>query len=141
MKAGHVPGRIAAGAYILHSGLGKWSGGEQEAAGVHGMAASAYPFLGKVPPRKFLKAVAAAEIATGTLLLTPFVPALVAGSALSKFSASLLGMYWRTPGMHKPGSIWPTQEGMAVSKDVWLLGIGLGLVVDGLAGCRARSRS
>jgi hypothetical protein len=32
------------------------------------------------------------------------------------------------------GSIWPSQTGVAVSKDVWMLGIGLGLVADGLTG-------
>ncbi|MDX6743983.1 hypothetical protein [Actinocorallia sp. A-T 12471] len=138
MRAGHAPGRISAGAYVLHSGLGKWSGDDQQAAGIHGMAAGAYPFLGKIPPRRFLRAVAAAEIATGAALLIPFVPALVGGTALTGFAGGLLGMYWRTPGMHKPGSIWPTQEGMAVSKDVWLLGIALGLVIDGLADCRNR---
>lgn len=141
MRPGHAPGRIAAGAYILHAGLGLWNGDEQQAAGLHGMAADAYPPLKRIPPRRFLKLAAAAEIATGAALLTPFVPALVAGSALAKFSGALLGMYWRTPGMHKPGSIWPTQEGMAVSKDVWLLGIGLGLVVDGLADRRSRGRT
>jgi hypothetical protein len=36
--------------------------------------------------------------------------------------------------MHKPGSIWPSQAGVAVSKDVWMLGIGLGLVAGGLTG-------
>jgi uncharacterized membrane protein YkgB len=32
--------------------------------------------------------------------------------------------------MRKPGSIWPSQAGVAVSKDIWMLGIGLGLVAD-----------
>ncbi|MCD0451696.1 DoxX family membrane protein [Actinocorallia sp. API 0066] len=139
MRPGHAPARIAAGAYILHTGLGKWSGDDRQAAGIHAMAASAYPFLGQIPPARFLRCVAAAEIATGLALLTPVVPSLVAGAALANFSAGLLGMYWRTPGMHKPGSIWPTDEGLAVSKDVWLLGIGLGLVIDGLLDCRRRA--
>jgi hypothetical protein len=35
--------------------------------------------------------------------------------------------------MTKPGaSIAPTQEGLTVSKDVWLLGIGIGLLTRGL---------
>lgn len=34
----------------------------------------------------------------------------------------------RPPALHKPGSVWPTQAGTAVSKDVWMLGIGLGLM-------------
>jgi hypothetical protein len=32
--------------------------------------------------------------------------------------------------MHKPGSIWPSAQGTGISKDVWMLGIGLGLIVD-----------
>jgi hypothetical protein len=32
-----------------------------------------------------------------------------------------------------PGSIWPSQAGTGISKDVWMLGIGLGLTVGGLA--------
>jgi hypothetical protein len=65
-------------------------------------------------------------------LLAPIVPPAIAGAALTGFSAALLTMYLRTDGMHKPGSIWPTSQGTAISKDVWMLGIGLGLVVDGL---------
>ena len=41
-------------------------------------------------------------------------------------------MYLRTPALHKPGSVWPTQAGTAVSQDVWMLGIGLGLVAGSL---------
>jgi hypothetical protein len=65
------------------------------------------------------------------LRLSPFVSNFVAGSALTGFAGGLLGMYARTPSMHKPGSIWPTQAGTPVSKDVWMLGIGLGLVAAG----------
>ena len=43
-------------------------------------------------------------------------------------------MYLRTPAMHKPGSVWPTQAGTGVSKDVWMLGIGLGLMAGSAAG-------
>jgi hypothetical protein len=37
-----------------------------------------------------------------------------------------------TPALRRPGSIWPSQVGTAVSKDVWMLGIGLGLVTGAL---------
>jgi uncharacterized membrane protein YphA (DoxX/SURF4 family) len=131
MKVRTMPGRLAAGAYILHSGVEKWHGNEKQAAGVHGMAAGAFPFLEQVPPRRFLKLVAAAEIATGTALLAPVVPAALAGAALTGFSGSLLAMYLRTPALHKPGSVWPTPNGIGISKDVWMLGIGLGLLADG----------
>jgi hypothetical protein len=51
---------------------------------------------------------------------------------LTAFSAGLLGLYVRTPGMTKEDGIRPTKQGTAMAKDVWMLGIGLGLVVDGL---------
>jgi uncharacterized membrane protein YphA (DoxX/SURF4 family) len=123
-----VPGRFATGAFILHSGIDKWSGSPEVAAGVHGMAAGAFPFLGSIPPEKFLKLLSAGEVAVGSALLAPFVSNKIAGAALTAFSGSLLALYWRTPGMRKPGSVWPTQNGIAVSKDVWMLGIGLGLL-------------
>jgi uncharacterized membrane protein YphA (DoxX/SURF4 family) len=130
VKARHVPTRLATGAFILHSGLGKWNGNEQQAAGVHGSAASAFPFLKRIPPERFLKLLAGSEIALGAALLAPVIPAALAGGALTAFSGSLLTMYWRTPSMRKPGSIWPTREGIGISKDVWMLGIGLGLLAD-----------
>lgn len=125
-----VPARLATGAYILHSGLEKWHGPEEQAHGVHGMAAGAFPFLRSIPPKQFLKLLAVGEIATGALLLTPVVSNAVAGTALTGFSSGLLAMYARTPALRKPGSIWPTQAGIGVSKDVWMLGIGLGLLAD-----------
>jgi hypothetical protein len=41
-------------------------------------------------------------------------------------------MCLRTPALHKPGGVWPTQACAAVSKDVWMLGLGLGLVAGAL---------
>ena len=76
--------------------------------------------------------LAASEIALGTALLAPVVPSALAGAALTGFSGSLLTMYLRTPALHKPGSVWPTQAGTAVSKDVWMLGIGVGLIAGSL---------
>ena len=34
------------------------------------------------------------------------------------------------PSPHKPHSIWPTPAGIGISKDVWMLGIGLSLLAD-----------
>jgi uncharacterized membrane protein YphA (DoxX/SURF4 family) len=126
-----VPTRLATGAYILHSGLEKWHGDEDRAKALHGFAAGAYPLLAKVPTKKFLKALAVVEIGLGAALLTPVVPNRLAGAALSAFSGGLVTMYLRTPALHKPNSVWPTPAGTAVSKDVWMLGIGLGLLAEG----------
>jgi uncharacterized membrane protein YphA (DoxX/SURF4 family) len=126
----HVPTRLATGAYILHSGWEKWRGSEEPAQGVHGMAAGAFPFLEKVPPTKFLKALAATEMGVGAALLAPVVPTKLAGAALTAFAGGLMAMYVRTPTLHRPGSIWPTPAGIGVSKDAWMLAIGLGLLAD-----------
>ncbi len=130
----NMPTRAAAGGYILHSGLDKWKGSEEQAKGVHAMASGAYPFLAKVSPSTFLKVLSAAEIGTGAALLLPVVPNKVAGAALTAFAGSLVGMYWRTPALRKPNSVWPSQSGVAISKDVWMLGIGLGLMAESNSG-------
>jgi uncharacterized membrane protein YphA (DoxX/SURF4 family) len=133
MKLRDLPTRLATGAYILHSGLEKWRADEPTAEAVHGMAAGTYPVLEGMPPTRLLRLLAAGEIATGAVLLAPVVPTAVAGAALTGFSGALLGLYARTPGLREPGSIWPTQQGVGVSKDIWMFGIGLGLLADALA--------
>lgn len=125
-----LPARVVTGAYVLHSGLGKRNADEGTAGQLHGWAASTYPVLGKLDARLFTRLLAAGEIATGAALLAPFVPAAVAGAALAGFAGALLGLYVKTPGMRQEGSIWPTEQGMGLAKDVWMLGIGLSLVLD-----------
>ncbi|MPQ96407.1 hypothetical protein GB931_00400 [Modestobacter sp. I12A-02628] len=135
ITAAEIAPRLATGAFILNSGLGKRSADGATAAGLHGFAASTYPFLRKVDAPTFAKAVSIGEIALGAALLAPVVPAAVAGAGLTAFSAGLLGLYLQTPGMTKPGaSIAPTQEGLPIAKDVWMLGIGIGLLTQGLTG-------
>src|SRR3954471_15749017 len=133
-----IPARVSAGAFILNSGRAKRGADEPTAAGVHGFASGTYPFLKDVPPQQFVKVLSTAEIVVGAALLTPFVPTVVAGAALTGFSGGLLGLYLRTPGMRKPGSLAPTQEGLALAKDAWLVGIGLSIFVDGLTHGRSR---
>jgi uncharacterized membrane protein YphA (DoxX/SURF4 family) len=130
LRSAHVPARVIAGAFILHSGLDKWKGDEATAAAVHGMASGTYPFLAKLGPERFLKVLAAGEIAVGAAVAIPVVPEWVAGAALTGFSGALLGLYARTPGLRKPHSIWPTQQGIPISKDAWLFGIGLTLLAE-----------
>ena len=124
--------RISAGAFILNSGLGKRGADAEAAAGLHGFAAGTYPFLKGIDPAQFAQGLAATEIGIGAALLTPFVPTFVAGALLTGFSGGLLGLYLNTPGMRKEGSLAPTPEGLAIAKDVWLLGIGVGLLTRGI---------
>jgi hypothetical protein len=134
IKARHLPQRIAAGAFILNSGIGKLSADEATAEQVHGFAAGTYPFLKKIKPKDFVRYLAIGEIALGATLLVPVIPAVVAGAGLAAFSGGLLGLYAKTPGMRKDGTPLPTQQGIPLAKDVWMLGIGIGLVVDDLTG-------
>jgi hypothetical protein len=132
VKLRHLPQRIATGAFILNSGIGKLNADEETAAQLHGFAVGTYPFLAKLKPQDFVKLLGGTEIALGAALLLPVVPSALAGAGLAAFSGGLLGLYARTPGMRKEGSPLPTQQGIPIAKDVWMLGIGLGLVLDAL---------
>ena len=132
IKVRQLPPRIATGAFILNSGINKFLADEAGAAQIHGFAVGTYPFLNKLKPKDFIRLLGATEIATGTALLIPVVPGIVAGAGLMAFAGGLLGLYARTPGMRRPGTPLPTQEGAALAKDFWLIGIGAGLIVGDL---------
>ncbi|MDQ2838085.1 MAG: DoxX family membrane protein [Actinomycetota bacterium] len=129
-KLRRAPGRVAAGSFILNSGLGKLSGDAATAKAIHSMAAGSYPVLRSVPPVLFLKLLAVSEVAIGSMLLLPIVGPRISGLALGGFSVGLLGLYVRTPGMHDD-RYRPTQQGIPIAKDVWLAAIGAGLLIDG----------
>lgn len=129
-KLRRAPTRIVSGAFVLNAGVGKLGGDDETAKQVHTMASGTYPVLERVPPKVLLRALGAGEVALGTGLLLPIVPAGLAGLALVGFSGGLLNMWWQTPGMHNDGSPRPTQQGTAIAKDTWLLGIGAALVAD-----------
>lgn len=134
-----APGRIAAGAHILNSGLTKLrETDEAHAKMLHGSAAEAYPVFKDMEPKTFVKLLGAAETALGAILLLPVFPAGLAGLGLAGFSGTLLGFYWRTPGMHKGADPRPTQHGTPFAKDVWIFGIGAGLVIDALTARKRR---
>lgn len=123
-----VAPRLATGAFILNSGLSKLRADQATAEGMHGMACTAYPFLRRIPAEQFIRVLACSEIAVGGSLLAPFVPTRLAGLALTGFSGGLVGLYLRLPGMRESGSLRPTPGGIALAKDSWLLGIGLGFL-------------
>jgi hypothetical protein len=126
----HVPVRAVTGAFILNSGISKLKAEDDELhKGVHGMATTAYPQFANMDPRTFTKLLGAGEVALGTALLTPFVGPGLAGAGLTAFSAGLLGLYFRVPGMTEDG-IRPSQQGIALAKDSWLLAIGAALMLD-----------
>lgn len=141
MRLSHLPLRVTTGAFFLNSGLAKRSLDGESAAGLHGMAAGAIPQLRDVSPTTFASGLSAAEIGVGAALLLPFVSPVVAGAGLTAFGVGFLQLYLKTPGLREEGSLRPTQSGTAIAKDVWLLGAGLALVLDGLSdGTRKKAR-
>jgi hypothetical protein len=121
---------LLAGVYFLNSGLTKAGADEATAAQLHGFATGTYPFLRNLDARQFTRLLSAAETTIGVALVLPVVPAGLAGAALTAFALGTLGLYLRTPGMRKEGSLRPTEQGTPIAKDIWIVGIGLALVID-----------
>lgn len=130
LKLRHLPLRVSAGAFILNAGLGKLSVDKETAGQLHGMAKGTYPALSDMDPEQFAKLLGGAEVTLGATLLAPVVSSRLAGLGLTAFATGLLGMYLKTPGLRQEGSLRPTQQGTAIAKDLWLLGIGLSLLID-----------
>ena len=67
----------------------------------------------------------------------------LAGLGLGAFGGSLTRLYLRAPGTRREGSIAPSQQGIGLVKDSWMLAIGSALVLDavfGSSGRRGRKR-
>lgn len=141
MRLSHIPPRLATGAFILNAGLTKLGADDDTAKSLHSMASGAYPVVETTEPQTFVKTLATGEIAVGGALLMPFVPSWLAGAALTAFSGGLVGLYFKTPGMRQEDGIRPTKQGTPLAKDFWMLGIGLGLLMDGITPGRAKRRA
>ncbi|MFC0598459.1 hypothetical protein [Streptomyces palmae] len=137
--ARQLPLRLAVGSFFLHSGMEKSEADQETAERLREFAVGTYPFLGRFDARTFARFLSAGELAIAAALLVPVVPAAVAGRALTAFSLGTIGLYLRTPGMRQEGSLRPTEQGVPLAKDVWMLGIGLSLIAEGLGRGR-RSR-
>jgi DoxX len=141
-KIRRAPLRVATGAFIFNSGVDHLRADEETVGQLHAMAAGTYPFLGKVDPRLFARALAAGELAVGALLLVPIVPLWLAGLSLTGFAGGLVGLYARTPGLRRERSVFPTQQGLGFAKDTWLAAIGISLLADAVfAGSPTTSNS
>ena len=102
-KIRQLPLRLSAGGYVINSGLSKWNADETTAKELQAFAAGTYPFLAKLDPQLFVKALSATEMAVGAAVFLPFVPSLVAGTALTAFSGGLLGLYTAHSGDARGG--------------------------------------
>lgn len=141
MDLTQLPIRLTTGAFILNSGLGKLNADQGTAEFLHQGAKTAYPgVFDTMEPQAFAKLLAYSEIAVGGLLVVPVIPATMAGAALTGFGGSLVRLYLKSPGMTLPDGIRPTQDGIAMAKDVWLVGAGLTLISQGVVNA-ARSKA
>lgn len=138
-RLANLPARVTAGALLVSSGLSKLQGDKEGVGSVHAMASGTHPMLDEVPPESFAKGLGVAECALGGALLFPPIGDGLAGLSLSAFSSGLLALYWKTPGLRQEGGIRPNQEGMAIARDVWPLGIGLSLMAHSM-GARRQAR-
>lgn len=120
--------RVPTGLFILNSGAGKLGADEGTAEFLHGMAQTGIPALKDVDPKTFAKFVAYSETGIGAALLAPFVSNRLAGAALTTFGAGLLTMYFGNDAMTEDDGIRPSQEGLSLSKDSWLVSIGAALM-------------
>jgi len=141
-KLWHVPVRLATGAIILDQGLLKLKADEDTVKWLHGQAAQAFPQLADMEPKDFVQLLSASEIALGVALLgIGFVPSSLAGLALGALGGSLTRLYLKTPGTRREGSVAPSQQGVGLAKDSWMLAIGAALVLDAVFGSsRKRGR-
>ena len=140
-KLWHVPVRLATGAIILNQGLLKLKADDDTAKWLHGQAVHAFPQFAEMEPKEFVQLLSAGEIALGTALLgIGLVPSGLAGLALGVFGGSLTRLYLKAPGTRREGTIAPSQQGVGLAKDSWMLAIGLALVLDSLFGSGRRGR-
>jgi hypothetical protein len=140
-KLWHVPVRLATGAIILDQGLSKLNADDDTAKWLHGQAVQAFPQFQDMDPKDFMQLLSACEIALGTALLgIGLVPSSLAGIGLGAFGGSLTRLYLKAPGTRREGSIAPSQKGIGLAKDSWMLAIGAALVLDALFGSSRKRR-
>jgi hypothetical protein len=134
-KLWHVPVRLATGAIILDQGLLKLKADDDTAKWLHDQAVHAFPQVAEMEPKEFVQLLSAGEIALGTALLgIGLVPSSLAGLALGVFGGSLTRLYLKAPGTRREGTIAPSQQGVGLAKDSWMLAIGTALVLDAVFG-------
>ena len=138
-KLWHVPVRLATGAIILDQGLLKLKADDDTAKWLHDQAVHAFPQVAEMEPKEFVQLLSAGEIALGTALLgIGLVPSSLAGLALGVFGGSLTRLYLKAPGTRREGTIAPSQQGVGLAKDSWMLALVTALVLDVVFGSGGR---
>lgn len=121
--------RFFPGLVFLDSGIGKFNNDKEKAQYLQGFASVGVPQLKKLDSQVFNKMISVGEMATGAALLAPFVPNRIAGAALTAFSSGFITLYLRAPGMRRERSLGPSENGLTLVKDSWILGLGLALML------------
>jgi hypothetical protein len=141
-KLWHVPVRLATGAIILDQGLLKRDADEDTAKWLHGQAVLVFPQFADMEPKAFVQLLSTCEITLGVALLAiGFVPSGLAGLGLTAFGGSLTRLYLNAPGTRREGTVAPSQQGITLVKDSWMLAMGAALVVDSVFGSSRKKRS
>jgi hypothetical protein len=124
------PLRLTYGVFFLHTALAKRELDERGAKGLHRFASAAYPQLRRVSPATFVRGMTVAETAIAASLLVPVVPAPIGAAGLAVFGTALMGTYARVPGLRREGSLRPTEIGLSLAKDTWMVAAGTALLLD-----------
>jgi hypothetical protein len=132
MRGSNFPERFAAGIMLLNAGVGKVQGKQGDAGELHAAAVASFPAIDGIPPEQLSKILGASEMALGGALLLPFFGDGLAGAALTTFAAAMVSIDVRDPGLGREGGLLSRYKSGAIARDVWLLGIGLGLAADAL---------
>lgn len=88
------------------------------------------PFLGKLKATDFLEVLSTSEIALGTALLLPVVPTVVAGAGLAAFSPGFSASTSARQACDRRAACVRPSRAPRSPKDVWMLGIAAGFIVD-----------
>ncbi|AWB82378.1 hypothetical protein C3B44_08455 [Corynebacterium yudongzhengii] len=132
--------RVIPGAFILNSGIGKIGMPADASKGIQDFAATGVPAVKEIPSDQFGTVLGWSETALGGALLAPFVPNAAAGAGLTAFSVGLLSLYFADDDNTEEDGIRPSEQGLSLAKDSFLLAIGLGLLVGGLFGGKKKNK-
>lgn len=130
MRVSNAILRGVSGMYLVQSGLGKKDAPVEVYEHLKNMAATGIPQFKEWDSKTFGQLLWISEVGIGAMLLTPFVSKRLAGLALTAFSAGMLTMYFNNDNMTQDNGITPTEEGIPLSKDIWLAAMGAALVAQ-----------
>jgi uncharacterized membrane protein YkgB len=126
-----LPLRLSSAAFLVWVGSRKVQR-PREHTDLLELASHSAPFLQRAfaaHPELFARVLGSTEVSLG-LWLASGIARRAAGVALTAFSLTTFSLVYTVPGNRVEGSWWePSPQGLSISKDVWMLGIGLALAL------------